>query len=293
MLESRLRGRDNDQGVRAVDRTIALIEALGESDDAASLADLARAAHLTEATALRYLATLVRREIAERDSKTGRFRLGLRLLFLGERALGSLDPRRVARQHMENLRDRFGDTVNLGAFRDGHLVLVDVLEGTHSIKRGAQVGQEDSLHSTGLGKAVLAYLPKAERVKLLAQVGMKRYTSQTIIDFDALEAELVDVRARGYAVDHEETELGLSCVGVAVLDRRGYPAHALSVSGPTMRLRPSGIGEIAAELVQAASAVSHQLGYAPPAKVAAEPPRRTPGRKPARLATAPARAISR
>ena len=253
---------DAELAVRAVDRTIALIEALGDSDGGASLADLARATRLTEATALRYLGTLVRLDVAERDGTTGRYRLGFKLLLLGEKALGKVDPRRVARPHLERLRDRFGETVNLAAFREGRLVLLDVLEGTHAIKRGAQVGQEDPVHSTGLGKAVLANLQAAERIKLLAQVGMKRYTSHTIVDLEDLERELGQVRKVGYAVDHEESEPGLSCIGVAILDRWGFPAHAVSISGPTARIRPA-IDMIANELLPAAADIGRQLGHSP------------------------------
>ena len=292
MARSNASRTEGESAVRAVDRTIALIQALGDSEEGASLADLARATGLTEATALRYLGTLVHLDVAERHPTTGRFRLSLKLLLLGERALGSVDPRKVARQDLERLRDQFGETVNLGAYRDGHLVLVDVLEGTHFIKRGAQVGQEDPLHSTGLGKAVLADLPKAERIKLLAQVGMKKYTSHTIVNLDALERELEDVKRIGYAVDHEETEPGLSCIGVAVLDRWAFPAYAVSISGPTARMRAANIDEIARELMQAAAEISRQLGYtAPPAALSASRRRPLPNKRrgttlaPAKLAT--------
>jgi len=252
-----------------------LLTALSAGDGGASLAALARASGLTEATALRYLTTLVRLELAERDTTTGQFRLGLGLLVLGERALGALNPRRIANPFMERLRERYGETVNLAVFRRDALVLVEVLEGTHALKRGAQVGQRDPLHSTGLGKAVLAFLPTQERARLLRQTGMKRYTTTTVTEPAALEAQLGIVRQRGYAVDLEESVLGLRCVGAPVFDRRGLPGYALSISGPTMRLDDRAIARIGADLARAGLDISRRLGYAHAPQVVAAARNRT------------------
>src|SRR5215510_9189491 len=126
--------------VRAVQRTIALLEALSRSGNGASLRTLSRAAELSEPTALRYLATLVRAGVVDKDPADGTYRLGLGLLLLWERAVGELDPRQVAGPFMEALRDAHGETVNLAAFSRGRLLLIDAREGLHPIKLGARIG---------------------------------------------------------------------------------------------------------------------------------------------------------
>lgn len=247
--------------VKTVVRTVALLECLSRGNESgASLAALSRASNLNEATALRYLMTLVRLGLAERIEATGHYRLGLQVYLLGERALGEIDPRRVALPFMEELRRRHGETVNLGVLRDKGVVLIEVLEGTHSIKKGASIGETDQLHSTGLGKATLAYLPVELRRSMLRETGLRRFTANTLTTLRALESDLEGVRARKYAMDREETELGLNCVAAPIFDRRGMPSFALSVSGPASRMSDKVMASIGRGLVEVARQMSRRLG---------------------------------
>src|SRR6476646_3681597 len=149
--------------VRAVQRTISLLDALSWSGAGATLGSLAVAADLSQATTLRYLSTLVRTGVVEKDGVEGTYRLGLGLLLLWERAMGDLDPRQVAGPYMEALRDAHGETVNLAAFCRDRLVMIDAREGFHPIKMGARIGQEVPLHSNAVGKAILAHQNVAKR----------------------------------------------------------------------------------------------------------------------------------
>lgn len=250
------------QAVQAVQRTLRLLQDLGEAGAiGAPLAALARAAGLSEATALRYLRTLVDGEFVEYDDATARYRLGLGVLVLGERALGDVDPRPLVLPYMEQLRDAFGHTINLAAFRNGRIVLIEVLEGSRSIKKGAQVGEEDQLHSTALGKALLSCLPRERALALLADHGMPAITEHTIVTLDAMEGELDRVAARGYATDDEEGEQGLRCIGVAIRDRRGTPSYGLSVSAPVQAVDDHDVEQIGESLIEIARELSRRLGH--------------------------------
>ena len=141
--------------VAAVDRAVAVIAAV-DATRSGSLAEVARATGLSDATALRYLASLARNDLVEREAETGRYRLGIRLFQLGQRALGDRDPRRAALPFMKGLLERFEETVNLAMRNRQELVLVEVLESRRSIKKGASVGDRDTWHSSALGKAILA-----------------------------------------------------------------------------------------------------------------------------------------
>jgi IclR family acetate operon transcriptional repressor len=247
--------------VRAVQRTITLLEALSAAGAGASLASLAVAAGLSQPTTLRYVGTLVRTGMVEKDPAEGTYRLGLGFLLLWERAVGDLDPRQVAGPYMEALRDAYGETVVLAAFWRERLVLIDAREGLHTIKMGARIGQEVPLHSNGVGKAVLAHLDAGERSALLDAHELSPVTPNTIVDRAALEQELALVRERGYAIDDEESTVGLRCVAVPIFDRHGIPAFAISVSAPTSNLPLEALDEIGASMVALTETVSGRFGY--------------------------------
>jgi DNA-binding IclR family transcriptional regulator len=260
--------REQDSGdpsahpVQAVQRTLRLLEQLGHAGaNGASLAALARAAGLSEPTTMRYLATLADGDFAERDAATGRYRLGLGVLVLSERALGDVDPRPIVLPYMEKLRTAYGHTVNLAAFRDGKVILIEVLEGIRSIRKGARVGEQDALHSTALGKAILAQLPREQALALLEAQGLHAATERTLTSIEALEQQFRQIQELGYAVDDEEGEEGLRCVGVAILDRRGAPGYGLSISAPATAFGLDTAAQVGPILVRVGATLSKRLGY--------------------------------
>jgi DNA-binding IclR family transcriptional regulator len=269
-----------DYSLVGIDRAISVLDAL-ERKGALTLAEVARTSSLNEATALRYLTSLCKHGLVERSPVDGRYRLGIRLFQLGQHALRGRDPRQCARPHMEQLLARFSETVNFGMRHGSELVLIDVLESTQSIKKGATIGDRDHWHASSLGKAILAALDTDVARTLTGSNGLTRCTPQTITSTKALFAQLPQVRQAGYAVDDEESETGLRCIGAAVLDENGEPRYALSIAGPASRVTHERQEEIGQAVQRAAEAVSRELGYT-------EPPRPeedrmlTPGGKKAR-----------
>ncbi len=247
--------------VRAVQRTIALLEALSGSGSGTSLGTLALASGLSQPTTLRYLSTLVGTGVVDRDPVDGSYRLGLGFLLLWERAVGDLDPRQVAGPYMEALRDAHGETVVLGAYSRDRLLLIDAREGLHAIKMGARIGHEVPLHSNGVGKAILAHLDAEKRRTLLEQHGLPAVTKNTIVEPAELERELTLVRERGYAIDDEESTIGLRCVAVPIFDRQGDPTFALAVSAPTANVPREALDEIGREMVTLTDTLSARFGY--------------------------------
>ena len=228
-------------------------------DRSLTQAEIARAVGLSDATTLRYLSTLISRGLLEREA-SGRYVLGLRLFQLGGRALGS-DPRRAALPLMQELADRFGETVNLAVWSQSRLVLIEAIESTRSIRRGASIGDTDSWHASALGKAILAELPEKEALDLIDAQGWDRYTGATRTRWADTRKDLVKIRNRGYAIDDEEGELGLRCACAAIRDRQGRPRYAVSVSGPMARLDDRTMREIGAAVRKTATEISARLGY--------------------------------
>jgi IclR family acetate operon transcriptional repressor len=248
--------------ITAVERAVAVLEAF-DTKDPLTQSQIAQAVGLSQSTTLRYLATLCSHGLVERDGETGCYRLGLGLFQLGERALGARDARYVARPVMKSLLERFDETVNLAISQEDALILIDALESTRSIRKGATVGGQDVWHASSLGKAILAFLPEDEMLGVLERHAQARCTGNTLTDLKALVQELARIRDLGYAVDDEESEEGLRCVGAPILDRGGRPSYAISLSGPASRFTPRTIAEMGEATRSAAAMISARLGYAP------------------------------
>lgn len=254
------RARPENYNLESVARTVAVLTAL-EGGDTSSLDRVSQRSGLSESTALRYLSSLATHGLVERDPLSGAYRLGLSLFRLGGSAIRQRDITSVAGPVADELRDRFEETVNIGA-RDGdRVVVVHVVQSPRSLRKGATAGGVDSWHATSLGKAMLAELPDDERDRLIGDAPLIRFTPNTVADHEALHRDLRAVRTRGYAIDDEETDEGLRCVGAVIRDHAGRPGYAISVSGPKSRMPVPRLDEIGRTLVTAAARLSTQLGH--------------------------------
>jgi DNA-binding IclR family transcriptional regulator len=236
----------------SISRAMVILDAL-EHSAKLSLADLSRATGLSEPTALRYVTSLTTHGLLERDPENGRYGLGMRLFLLGENALKGRDPRGTALPHMQSLRERFEETVNLAMKNGPDLILIEVLESPRSIRMGASLGERDEWGSSALGKAILAHLGESEARALLGHGPDSR---------SAL-GMLASVRTVGYSVDNGESQPDLRCVGAPIFDRDGLPRYALSVSGPESRIALESIPMIGADVREAAATISASLGHLP------------------------------
>jgi IclR family acetate operon transcriptional repressor len=245
--------------VRAAERMVALLQVLADNDGRAkTLGETAHRSGMPESTALRYLATLSNTGVVEREGNgpDGRYRLGLGLFSLAARALGNSDVRAVALPYMQQLLERYQETVNLAVFRQRRLVIIEVLEGLRSIRQGARVGEQDRLRSTALGKAVLAIHTDDEALALLVGEPTDTMTLRAKRTDEGMLREVDAIRRRGYAIDDEESEVGLRCVGVALTQGPGR-AVALSISGPSHLFSP----DVAAEAGTVLAGVAAQLAH--------------------------------
>ncbi len=245
--------------VRAVQRVCDLLDLLQAEPDGVSLIRAAEVTGVPKSSAFRYLATLEARRYVERDPRSGEFRLGLALLPMQARQLDVLI-RRV-RPHLARLQAEFGETANLGLL-DGHLVVyLDIVESDHAMRLAARPGDRDPVHSTGLGKALLATLDDDRVRAILRAAGMKRMTDRTITSQAAFLAALQEIREVGYAVDEAENELGARCVAVALPG--GSLPLAISVAGPAARFEARLVPKVAARLTQVATQLREQLAVEP------------------------------
>lgn len=255
-----MRGRNGDIGrtnysIRAVHRVCEILDLLQQAPRGATLLDVARATRLPKSSAFRYLATLERRRYVERDPVTGSYRAGS--AFLPLRAHEPELLARRARPHMERLRDRLEETVNLGMLEGNRIVYLEIVESHRSMRLAARRGDRHPVHATALGKAIAANLPDRRVRAILEAEGMPRLTQRTLTNPEAYIAELATTRERGYALDDGEHEIDGRCVAVPVTGS-SLPV-AISYSAPATRFPLDRVAEVASDLREVVAGVAGEL----------------------------------
>lgn len=244
--------RPRDYIVQPVDRALSVLAYVVERGRMVSLKAVSEALDMPKTTAFRYLQTLVHSGFLDFDPVTEKYRCGARLRTMS-RAEDSLSRiRTVAAPLLGRLAEEFGETANLAGQGDGAVVYLDLVQPRRKAQQQARVGDAHPMHSTALGKAILAFLPPDERKSYLHRPLHER-TGRTMIDRAELERQLSRVQVQGYAVETGENEDGLMCVGVPVLDAAGYPVAAISLTAPVGRFGrgvPSAVGSRLCDLSQ-------------------------------------------
>jgi len=248
--------------VRSVDRAAALLLALGEFPAEAGVSELARRLGLHKSTASRLLATLQYRGLVEQDEETGKYRLGLVVIRLAERAEKTLDLRSIALPELERLARQTKETVSLCVREGDGCLTVAQVDGPNMVACADWTGRSTPLHGVAAGKVLLAAMAEREVLRL-ARGGLAHLTERTITELPVLLEELARVRRRGFATGFSEWEAGVNAVAAPVSGARGQVVAAVDVWGPSYRITPQRVGGLAALAREAAAAVSVRLGGTP------------------------------
>jgi IclR family acetate operon transcriptional repressor len=247
--------------VRSVDRAAALLLALGDSQGEAGVTELARRLGLHKSTASRLLATLQRRGLVEQDGETGKYRLGLVVIRLAERAERTLDLRGIAMPELERLARLTRETTGLGVLEHDRLLTVAQADGPNLIAVGDWTGRTSPLHCVASGKVLLAALAEREVLRI-TRLGLVAHTDRTITELEPLLEELARIRRRGYATAIGEYEPGMNAVAAPVHDARGAVVAAVDIWGPAFRIPPRRMPELIAGARETAAAITVRLGGA-------------------------------
>ena len=247
--------------VQVLDRALAIIDTLAGEGPDASLMELSEKLQLHKSTVHRLLMILERHRIVERQPHTGRYQLGLRLFELGSVAIARFNIRERARPHLQRLVIEVDETVHLCVLDSGEVLYLDKIEPSRSVRMASRIGRRNAVHCSAVGKVMLAHLPEREVDQIIEQRGLPRLTTKTMVTIADLKADLKATLKRGYAIDNEEAEEGLRCVGAAILGRNGRPLGAISTSAPSFRLPLDRVPLVAAGVCAAARALSEESGY--------------------------------
>ncbi len=257
------------QSVPALQRGLAILDCLSHSHHGLTLSQITRNLDLPKSTVHCLLLTLERLDYIARDEQSGRYRLGLRLFGLANTAMAGIALREQAAPVLRRLMDRTGLTVHLAAMEQEQAVLIARIDPPGVPRPATWVGKRMPLHCTALGKALLAYMPEDQVEHLIRDQGMLRHNENTIASLRRLKQELQTVRRNGYAIDDEEEEIGVRCVGAPVLDSEERARAAISVTGTTSNIDSESFPRLVAAVQEAAHRISATLGARPAAAAGA------------------------
>lgn len=246
--------------LHSLDRAVSVLEVLSGSNTPLSLAEICQRMGLHKSTAHRSLMVLERSALIERTIEN-RYRLGLKLHELGNRAVEQSDlPARV-HPFSRRLSTQVGETVHLSVLENTSIVYLDKVEPAHRIRMACRTGITNPVYCTSMGKAMLAFQPEKSREQVIAKIRFTPFTHKTLRSPEALLKSLERVRRRGYAIDDEEIEIGVRCIGAPIFNEDHQPIAAMSVSGPSSRITPQSVPEIAEHLLRCCREISASLSW--------------------------------
>ncbi|WP_376087470.1 IclR family transcriptional regulator C-terminal domain-containing protein [Roseomonas sp. CCTCC AB2023176] len=257
-------------GAALLGKACDVLEAVAAAPGGIGQAELAIRLGLSRTTLYRILGALVARGLLRQDPSRRVYAVGFRLLemaqgvtrSLGDGSWAAPDLPAVAAPEIRHLRDITGETTYVAVLQGREVIALGKFEGAHEVRSASRLGQAKPLHCTSQGKAILAFLPEAEREDLLRRLPMKALTPYTITDRRRLAAELRIVAARGYATDDQEIVPEVRCVGAPILDAEGRVHGAISVAGPKWRMTLERLELLGPEVAAAARRIG--AGLRPP-----------------------------
>jgi len=247
--------------MKSLHKVLDIIEAVAKSGSA-GIRELSAHTGFPPPTIHRITSTLVERRYFKQDPLTRRLSLSIQFLELGARVQQHFNLTALARPYLEKLMAETKESVNLAVQDGDHVGYLDQIRSDHSmLQLFTKPGTQAPLYCTGVGKIFLSRWTLPEVEAYLKRTPLTLHTSHTIVDKLKLLDELERIRGKGYAVDNEEMEEGVRCVAAVVVDHRGKPAGAISISGAAMRIAPGRIKLFAKSLKACSQAISKELGF--------------------------------
>ena len=252
-------GRENI--VKSVSRALDIITILSLKKGGLGVTEIANQIDINKSSVYRILSTLVQYGYVEQDEETGRYKLGYKFLEISSRLLDSIDLRGEARPVLQELETETNEAIHLVVYDQAEVVYIEKLEGNETLRMHSKVGKRAPMHCTSVGKAILANLPLETVLAIIEQKGMPVHTVHTFTDKDDLLHELQMVREKGYALDLEENENGITCIAAPIFNHTGKVMAAVSISGPTLRMTDDRLDQLKSRMIQTGLKISNRLGY--------------------------------
>jgi DNA-binding IclR family transcriptional regulator len=250
--------RERHHNIQSVQRAAAILKAFGYGSPQLGVSEVGRKLKLHKSTASRLLATLESEGLVERVPQSDKYRLGYEFVRLAGQVTHFSDVRAIAKPLLAELAEATRETINLAVLDGEEVVNIEQVSSPHIVGIANWVGRRTPLHCVANGKALLAFLPRAQVEHILSSP-LSRFTKHTITSKAALRAELARIRERGYATAMSEIEEGLHAVAAPIFDARGEVVASVSISGPSYRVTPERMEQLSKQMVRTAEKITARL----------------------------------
>ena len=247
--------------VQSVDRTLTILEVLSDYNDGLGITEISSLVNLHKSTVYRLLSTLIYKGYIVQDEETSKYKITFKLFELGSKKVDKLDLLKVSRPYTKMLMESVNEVVHLIVRDETDIVYVDKVEANNTISMSSRIGKRNPMYCTATGKAILAFLPEDEILKVWNSSKIVKLTKNTNTDFILFKKELQNIKEKGFAIDNEENEMGVKCVGAPIFNMSGGIVAAISVTGPVTRITDDKIDFISNEVIKITNLISREIGY--------------------------------
>jgi len=243
----------------SVKKALKILEAFTEDRTELGVTQIAHLLKSHKSSVSRILMTLMAEGFVEKTSLKNKYRLGMKLVELGNRALSRFDLKEYASPHLEALAQKTNEIIHLSILDKHEILYIDKKGADQVLTVATRIGGRNPAHACGMGKVLLSGLSQEELMKILSTAPLKQFTLTTITEIPKLLKELEKIRRQGFAVDNEESFPGIKCVAAPITDGRGKVIAAMSTTVPTQRMEKERIKELAALVMECARQISDQI----------------------------------
>ena len=255
--------KKNPARAPAVDRALDVIELLAVRESALPLSEMLTKLSIPRQSLIRILNTLCDRGVVDRTGQRGFYRLGMRLLYFGDRLQNKIKLRSIGQPLMQELANKTHKTVELSTLDRDQLVLIEQIEGTEGIRLYTRIGSAyPYFHAVAVGKIYLAHMEAEKRQKVLATIGLPPVTEHTITDINRLEEELIGIREKGYAFENQELRKGVRRIVGPIYDHRNHLIGCVGVAATIFSFEMDDRESLGRQVVETANQISYDMGKA-------------------------------
>lgn len=246
--------------IQSLDRAMTILEIL-ENRGMATVTEIAAELDVNKSTASRLLETLKAHDMVRLNPASKKYMLGFRILYLSEGVKRNLNIIAIGRPYLLKLYNDLGDSVHLCTFTNDSVYVVDQIQSNKTYSLSANIGMEEPLHCSSVGKCILANSNPNKVDRILKDYDFEVHTANTITNADDLKASFVKIREQGYAMDDEEVALGVRCIAAPIYDYRGNIKYSLGISGTTGSINEQTQTRYVSALTNTCAQISKALGY--------------------------------
>jgi IclR family KDG regulon transcriptional repressor len=247
--------------VQSVDRTLTILEVLSDYNDGLGITEISSLVNLHKSTVHRLLSTLIYKGYVVQDEESSKYKITFKLFELGSKKVHKLDLLKISRPYTKMLMESVNEVVHLIIREETDIVYIDKVEANNTISMASRIGKRNPMYCTATGKAILAFLPEEEIREVWNNSKVVKLTENTNTDFILFKKELQTIKNNGYAIDNEENEIGVKCVGAPIFNMSGEVVAAISVTGPVTRITDDKIDFISKEVIKITNLISKEMGY--------------------------------